>query len=66
MTATNINLDDMNCFVCDNYIFKGLITVDTTTKKIKLCSKICFEKYCIMTHQIRIKTRPQDEKKKGS
>jgi hypothetical protein len=67
MTSLSIKIEECpSCYVCDNLIFKSAICVETTTKKIKLCSKICFEKYCIMTHQINFKGRPKPEKKAGT
>jgi hypothetical protein len=46
------------CNICDNYIFgdKG-ITVEEPLGKIKLCSKLCFEKYMIMVEQRAMKGR---------
>ena len=55
-----------NCYVCDNYIFdRTCITVDTTNGKIKLCCKLCFEKYNIMIEQRKFKHKSVKAEKKG-
>lgn len=54
-----------NCFVCDNYVFdKTSISLDTLNGKIKLCCKLCFDKYDIALQQQEFRKRRHKAEKK--
>lgn len=63
-TLQTIKEENNNCHTCDNYLFSDkYFKVDTTDGKIKLCSKLCFEKYMIMVAQMKMKRKVKQEKK---
>jgi len=69
MTTLTNKMDQKfpSCNMCDNYIFGDkFITVEESFGKIKLCSKLCFDKYSIMVQQRAMKSRKikKEENKK--
>ena len=60
-----IKEESNNCFMCDNYLFDDkYYKADSSNDKIKLCSRLCFEKYTIAVQQRQFKSRKTKAEKK--